>query len=235
VRARSNDGATVAVVARQDGSYSLGLKAGIQWTLEAVSSDGNVFLRSPRQSLTPSAGTQTGPTLVLAAAATMPEHVAFVFDSATDQSFTLGDGSQVQVPAGAMAPEDPSRPSRGVLLTVNPLPELAGDGSVRPVSFGYRLKAYDRETRQPITSFFEPVTLSVPYTQAQLAALGISESQLIPSYWDEASASWKPVENVSVVPDGAGGGVVNIVVDHFTDFALAATSDTSLFLPLATR
>lgn len=231
VQARSSDGAVVAIRTQLDGSFVLGLKADLSWTLQAVGSDGNVFLRSNALTLTPAAAQQPvalNAPLILAPAAVLPESQAFVFAAAEDQIFTMSDGSQVQAPAGAFAAEGQ------VALTVRPLPELVAVGTVRPVSFGYRLHAFDAE-RRPITHFLRPITLVIPFSAEQLAALGISVEQLVPAYWDEASASWKPVEQVAVVRDSTGGGTVHITVDHFTDFALLGSTGSSVFQPLVVR
>lgn len=229
VHARSADGATVHTLALPGGGYALNLKAGLRWTIQAVSSDGSIFLRSNAIELTPVRGTQpAGTDLALAPAAPIPDSQVFAFQADEDQLFMMSDGSRVEVPAGALAESGP------VVLTVRPLPELAVAGDAQPISFGYRLNAYD-DLRRPISHFLRPVTLIVPFTADQLAALGVSIDRLVPSYWDEASASWKPVENVVVVPDGTGGGTVNITTDHFTDFALLGEPGGTLYLPLVSR
>lgn len=235
LRARASDGTRMFAAAGPGGQARFKLIAGLAWTIDAVSSEGSDFLRSATATISPTART-TPPaapdvTLTLVKAASIPEPQVFVFPADTDQVFTMGDGSKVQIPAGAMAPD-----SRDIVLTVNPIAEIAGDASgVRPISFGYRLKANEALSRQPVTSFLQPVTLVVPFTAAQLRELGATPSQLTPSYWDEASASWKPVSNVSVTVDADGGGSVNITVEHFTDFALLVTSDTMQYLPLLAK
>ncbi len=229
VRARSEDGATVHALAGEDGAYTLRLRSGMQWTLQAVSSDDDMFLRSAELTITPAASSTPQPVddLELVAAAPIPESRAFIFEADEPHIFTMSDDSEVQAPAGAFAP------TGTIALTVRPLPELETVGDVKPVSFGYRLHAYDSD-RRPITQFLQPVTLVIPYTNDQLAALGITADQLVPSYWDEASASWKAVDNVVVTPDG-DGGTVNITVEHFTDFALLGSSSSTVYLPIVAR
>jgi len=234
VRARSADGITVHAPAGPDGNFRLHLLSGVSWTLQAVSSEGDMFLRSAPLAVTPAAGSNSlDAPLLLAEAMPIPESQAFVFQADADQFFTMSDGSEVRVPAGAMAI------SGTVALTVRPLPELEAAGDLQPVSFGYRLHAFaggETSRRQPVTHFMRPVTLVIPFTAAQLADLGIEMDQLVPAYWDEASGSWKPVENVAVVPDADGGGTVQIAVDHFTDFALlAASGNNRVFLPMVQR
>jgi hypothetical protein len=217
VRARSEDGAVVHSRAQDDGQYELALRSGLSWTIQAVSSDESSFLRSQAEQAIPaiSNSTATLPELVLELAAPIPESQIFSFEAELDQIFTMGDGSQVQVPAGAI------QSSGSTILTVRPLPELQSAGNLEPISFGYRLNAYD-SNRRPLSKFASPVTLILPFAASDLAALGVTPEQLVPAYWDEATSSWKPVENVIVVVDQNGDGEVQISVDHFTDFALLA-------------
>lgn len=233
VRARSEDGAVVHSRARDDGSYELALRSELSWTVQAVSSDESSFLRSQAEQVIPelSNSVATLPELVLEVAAPIPESQIFSFEADIDQIFTMGDGSQIQVPAGAM------QSSGDTILTVRPLPELESDSDLEPISFGYRLHAYDSNGR-PLSKFASPVTLVIPFAASDLAALGVTPEQLVPAYWDEATASWKPVENVVVVVDDNGDGEVRISVDHFTDFALLAELDSGAFqsyLPVIIR
>jgi hypothetical protein len=229
VRARASDGAVTTARASQNGTFTLPLVAGLSWTIEAVSSDQDQFLRSERRNITPVAGQSSLPQpLTLVIAEPIPDTQAFYFDVAEDQTFVMSNGAQVQIPAGAIAA------TGNAALLVQPLPELAADAGVTPVSFGYRLKIVDGE-RRLVSRFNTPITLMIPYTDEQLAVLGMSADRLVPSYWDEASSSWKPVEQVSVVPDNNGGGTVQIVVDHFTDYALLGAAGTRTFLPVTIR
>ena len=228
VRARSADGAVVHARAGADGAFTLPLLSGLEWTVQAVGSDESVFLRSEQRKLTPPAG-QSGPlSITLVAVQDLPQSQVFAFDAATDQRFSMGDGSRVEAPAGAFAEGGQA------LLSVRPIPDLTSAAGAEPISFGYRLQAYSLgdDGRQPVTHFNRPVTLVIPFTAAQLQALGITAAQLVPAYWDEASASWKPLETVSVITDDTGGGVVQVSVEHFTDYALVTSGGHSVFLPL---
>lgn len=228
VRARSGDGAVLHVRAGEDGTFTLPLLSGQTWTIQAAGSDENLFLLSAKINLTPTAGQNPPLAIALELQDELPESQAFAFDAAADQLFTMGDGSRVEAPAGAFAEDGQA------LLTVRPLPDLASAAGAEPVRFGYRLHAFrlGDDDPQPITRFNRPVTLVIPFTAEQLAALGIGPEQLIPAYWDEASASWKPVETVAVVVDDTGGGEVLVSVEHFTDYALVTSAERRVHLPL---
>jgi hypothetical protein len=237
VRARSDSGAHVATLAGPNGHYELHVNAGDTWHVQAVSeaisetttATETLFLKSERLEVTPQPGLNAGNELVLEVGDTLPDALALAFDAGEDQLLTLSDGSQLIIPAGALAPDGP------VVVTARPLADLADDGGAQPVSFGYRVHAYDASHR-PITHFSTPVTIALPFTAAQLSALGVTADQLVPAYWDQATDSWKPVEQVSVEVDDQGNGVVSIAVEHFTDYALlAGTSWSVVLLPLIAR
>ncbi len=236
IRAYSDTGAHVDTLAGPLGHYLLGVDAGETWHVQAVSEQDTVsgtvtvttFLKSPRTAIMPTLGVNMLD-LVMQASDTLPESIVFDFDAAQDQVFTLSNGAQVIIPAGALAP------AGTVTLIVRPKAELADDGGAQPVSFGYQLLAFDA-SHQPITHFNTDVTLAVPFTGDQLTALGVTPDELVPSYWDQATGSWKPVPDVTVETQPSGDGTVFIAVDHFTDFALLAAPSTYLtFLPLLMR
>lgn len=232
VRARAADGTTVSARAGANGAFRLPLLAGVEWTIVAVSSDEGSFLRSAPATITPTPGENTGLALTLVAESAMPQSQVFAFDAAEDQLFVLGDGSQVEAPAGSFAAEG------NLVLTVRPIPEIESAGGAEPVSFGYRLHAFSSGAageRRAITRFLQPITLVIPFTAEQLADLGVTAEQLIPAYWDTASQSWKPVETVAVLTDDTGGGVVRISTTHFTDYALLTGAGQRLFLPMVIR
>ncbi len=235
VRARASDGAVVATTTAEDGSYTLNLLSGVAWEVTAVSAAEQAFLKSDVATVTPQVGdTNEVPPLVLEPTGKLFAAALFAFDAAEEQLLTLDNEAQISIPAGAMGTDAQTT------LTARPVAELAGDTSVEPVSFGYRLHAFD-SARRPITQFGASITLLIPYTNAQLSELGITAEQLVPAYWDEDSASWQPVDTVVVVP-GEDGGTVQITVDHFTDYALlyevesgTLANSQRVFLPLTVR
>ncbi len=216
IRAYSDSGGHVTGLAGDDGRYILSVNAADTWHVQAVSEDGSTFLKSEVLKVLTVKGANPGNDLALQASETLPEGIIFTFDASEDQTFTLSNGAQVIIPAGAMAV------SGNVTLIVRPLAELADDGGAQPVSFGYRLYAFD-QNHLPIDRFNGPVTLSMPFTAAQLIALGVSPEALVPSYWDVATQSWKPVPNYSLEVGSDGSGSLNLAVEHFTDFGMLAT------------
>ena len=229
IRAYSDSGAHVVGLTLLNGNYALDVNAGDTWHVQAVSEDGQTFLKSPRIQVTAVAGTNPNNDLVLAASDTLPEAMLFNFDPTDDQTFTLSNGAQVIVPAGAMGD------SGTITLAVRPLAELADDGGAQPVSFGYRLYAFD-DNNLPVDHFNTPVTLSMPFTAAQLSALGVTPEELVPAYWDQATQSWKPAPNYSLQVNPDGSGVLSLSVSHFTDYGMLATElPLKTYMPMITR
>jgi len=240
VRARAADGATVQAFTDLRGNYQLDLLGGVRWSVIATSANNDGFLKSQREVFTPTVSTSPQPvsfTLELVERERMPRSTTFTFDAAESQDLRLANGSGIQVPAGALGV------SGTVLLVARPLPQLASDHDLEPIAFGYRLHAFGEDGR-PITQFLAPVTLLIPFTAEQVQALGTTNARLIPAYWDEPSASWKSVDHVSIISDDQGGGVVQVVVDHFTDYALVTPAEieparqpsgVQVYLPLVVR
>ena len=236
VRATSASGGRALAVTDLSGNYTLRVSSGDLWRVQAVAervvtdagASTTQFLQSVRVAITPAVGANTDNALVLAVVDTLPAALALTFDAAEEQALTLADGAQLLIPAGAMTE------SGQLTVAVRPLVALAADSGAQPVRFGYRLLAFD-SMRRPIVRFRAPVTVVLPFTAAQLTALGVTPAQLVPAYWDEASESWKPEEQVTVEVFSNGDGVVRAEVEHFTDYALLASPTSRVYLPLAAR
>ena len=227
LRAYSASGAHVIGQADLNGAWTLHLSASETWRIQAVGEEGSLFLKSERIQIIPPVGIDpTSYPLILQASETLPASLAIDFDASQDQVLTLSNGSQLVIPGGAL------QPSGMVSVAMHPKMDLSDDGGATPVSFGYRLLAFG-DDRTPILHFNAPVTLVIPFTADQLAKLGVGPEQLIPSYWDPSTSSWKAVPNYSVQLFSNGNGTVSVSVDHFTDYALlSATYDYHTFVPV---
>jgi len=70
-------------------------------------------------------------------------------------------------------------------------------------------------------------------------AAGTGEDDLVPSYYDTTTGTWKKADNVTI---DKTNHVAIVLVDHFTDFAVLATTQThttqtsfALYVPLSPR
>ncbi|MEZ4733990.1 MAG: hypothetical protein R3E79_43410 [Caldilineaceae bacterium] len=141
------------------------------------------------------------------------------------------DGIQLAFPAGAVA--------QASLVAVATLPVPQGLPDNQRALYSFRATATTL-SGQPVTTFAKPYTLQVPYIDAQLAVLGITDpTTLTLVFWN--GNTWAPM----LPCDGCGIDTVNkvitVVAAHFTDFALVGqgtvvTPDAAkLFLPLVQR
>jgi len=149
----------------------------------------------------------------------LPEALTVQFDSTKPKVIELTDGTELNIPANALAT------SGNVTLSINPKTSLPSKKGDRPIWYGYEFSATNA-TSQTITSFNSDITISFPYTDAQLVKLGITADQLVPSYWDSTTGTWRQVGNVTI---DTTNHLVVITTNHFTDYAITAnyTASTS--------
>jgi hypothetical protein len=84
----------------------------------------------------------------------------------------------------------------------------------------------------PIERFNSTITMRVPFSVDQLITLGITPEHLLPTYWDEATFSWKPIPNFSLEVYDDGNGYLNLSINHFTDFAMLNSLPTvNIYIP----
>ncbi|MCX6050326.1 MAG: hypothetical protein NT075_34960 [Chloroflexi bacterium] len=144
------------------------------------------------------------------------------------------DGVQINFPAGAVAQDS--------LVTLTALP-----GPTQPLPEDQRALYTFRGTAttltgQAVTQFAKPYTLQVPYTDAQLAAVGITDpAKLNVGFWK--GDVWTPLLPCAGCSIDTTNKLITIVADHFTDFALVGQvgkpseqpSGQQIFLPLVKR
>jgi trimeric autotransporter adhesin len=91
-------------------------------------------------------------------------------------------------------------------------------------------------TGQAVTGFDKPYTLTIPYTDAQLAAAGVTDpATLTVLSW--TGAEWQPLLPCTGCNVDTNNRLVTVVADHFSEFALVGQVNNpnlqnSLYLPL---
>jgi hypothetical protein len=221
VRAWSDNGGNGFARTAADGSFSISATAGDRWHVQAIqestAADGTKsFTVSTVRNLTTVAGANAGNSLVLGSATTLPTALTTTFDATTMRVLTLSNGMKLTIPAGALAT------SGQVTVRATPKSQLPAQDTAQPLDIGYTLEATDANG-SPITKFNANVTIEIPYDATKLRQ-GTSEGDLVPSYYDTATGTWKKAENVTI---DATNNVAIILVDHFTDFAVLATTQTA--------
>ena len=142
-------------------------------------------------------------------------------DPASGGTITSRDGFEIAFPANAV---------RGT--TVATYTRLSGprqplpNGSVALRSFTLEARTRDG---QPVTHFQAPYTMAITYTGEDLSTRGIAESTLLVAFWD--GSRWVSVPRQVDTENNR----VTVVLDHFTEFVLAAGGEQRLFLPQIIR
>lgn len=213
VYAWADDGGFAQGMSGFNGTYSIDVSSGTTWHIGAGYETGTNAYRSTETAVIPTDGSSSTVNLALVQSDyDLPQSLTVQFDSTKPKVIELTDGTELNIPANALAS------SGNVTLSINPKTSLPSKKGDRPIWYGYEFLATDANS-QTITSFNSDITISFPYTDEQLLKLGVTADQLVPSYWDSTTGTWKQVDNVTI---DTTNHMVVITTDHFTDYALTA-------------
>jgi hypothetical protein len=208
VYAYSQNGGYAEDFAGNDGSFTLNVEKGETWYVGANSESGDNLYQSEEIEIAVNGNERQD--LFLTKTGTLPSSQTVTFDASAMQVITLENGVKISIPAGAIAS------SGNITVVAEPKGKLAFQRDAQPLDIGYDLTALDENGQEIEEKFNSNVTITIPYSQKQLNRFGISEDDLIPSYWDETTSTWKKADNVTI--DKKHNKVI-IVTNHFTKFA----------------
>ncbi len=223
VYAWSDDGGSSQTQANSLGQFSLAVSKGTTWHVGAFYQSNTTPYKATEVSVDPTATSTVNLTLS-ASSFTLPSPVSFTFDATNPKLITLDDGTIVNIPANALAT------SGNVTLTINPKATLPAQKQGKPVWYGYEFKAFNANG-QIISQFNSSITITMPYDSDILSQLGLTPSDLVPSYWDSTTGTWKKVDNVTI---DTTAHTVTMSVNHFTDFALVSPENEISSTPTPT-
>jgi len=219
VWAYSTEGGYTETTTDENGDYTLAVTKEDEWHVGAVNETDTSYAKSSESLVdVPDATGTDEEDLSLTLTGTMPEPVVATFDATNSKTITLEDGTVISIPAGALAS------SGNVTVTATPKAELPAQDGASPISIGYDITATDSNGSEISTTFSSNVTITLPYTDAQLTSAGLGEEDLTPSYWDDTTAAWKPMDGVVVNDDE---NTISFSTNHFTEFGLLGASDTT--------
>ena len=198
----------------QDGSFRLNVTGLDKWTIAAGGEVNGVYYKSSE------AGVEVGSVNVvqdihIVKYADLPKTVVQTSEATKPTVVEVEGGATVVVSANAIAS------SGSVQIQATPDTRAPSQGEVKVVGIAYDLSARD-EAGKEITVFKSDVTVSIPYTEEGIQALGAREDNLVMSFWDETAGTWKTLENSVVNKEK---NIVTATVDHFTRFAIIAAAD----------
>lgn len=104
--------------------------------------------------------------------------------------------------------------------------------TMRVVGWAFTLEASDLDGH-PINQFTRPYTLTFNYTDEELAAAGLQESQLNLYFYDTTRLQWAPIIPCAGCGHDTASNTITVVLDHFTEFALGTSFKT--YLPAVLR
>lgn len=202
------------------GEYTLNVTKGEVWHVGADYETNQKFYQSNEQVIDLSSVTSATQNLTLSKTDfTVPPSVSQQIQAASGGTIVLEDGLRVVVPAGAFGS------SGTYTVTVTPTAQLTKEKSRRPLAFGYQISAVDSSGQAFTQSFNSNVRLIMPYTDAMLTALGITEDNLNANFFDSTSSAWQGVDSFTVNKDD---NTVVASVSHFTDFALTTGAGSAV-------
>lgn len=206
----SEAGGYSGTTAGSDGTYTLSVSTGTNWHIKAMYDVSKTsFVRSPESVVSPTTGSNTL-NLSLSSTGTMPDSTTVTYTATNQKTITLSDGTTINIPAGALAS------SGNVTVTVTAKAQLPNQSLATPVNIGYDITALDSNGAEITSNFNSNVTIVMPYTEATLTSLGITENDLLAGYWDTTTNAWKTADNISIDKDN---NTITVTINHFTDFA----------------
>ena len=206
----SEVGGYSGTTADSNGNYSLSVSTGTNWHIKAMYDVSKTsFIRSSESIVSPSTGTNTL-NLSLSNSGTMPDSTTVTYTTTNQKTITLSDGTTINIPAGALSS------SGTVTVTVTSKAQLPNQSLATPVNIGYDITALDSNGSEITTSFNSNVTIVMPYSEATLSSLGLTENDLLAGYWDATTNAWKTSDNISIDKDN---NTITVTTNHFTDFA----------------
>ncbi|TAN57172.1 hypothetical protein EPN15_05205 [Patescibacteria group bacterium] len=209
------------------GAYQINVIKNEAWHIGAIYETNSTFYRSPEYTVNvPDSGTASQNLILASTDISIPPAEIATFDSTKAKTVKLSDNTEINIPAYALAS------SGNVTVTATPKAQIASTATAKPIALAYDLEAKDGQN-QTIASFDSDVTITLAYADAQLLALGITEDEIIPMYYDTTAGAWKNVSNVVIDKDN---NKISFTVNHFTSFAIttgAVSKTVSVALSLA--
>ena len=199
---------------QSDGSFRLNVTSSSTWRIASAKEFNGDFYKSGEISVKVGS-TSVTKNISLSRIATLAPTTLQTSAASVPAVVTVSGGPTVVAPANSIAT------GGSVSISITPDTRVASQGEVKVVGVAYDFEARD-ETGIVISSFNTAVTVSIPYEEGDLAALGIKEEALQISFWDETAAVWKTIDSSVVNKED---NIVTITTDHFTRFAIVAAAD----------
>ncbi len=230
VTAYSAEGGYSETDVQTDGSFALPATKNDVWVVSAGNdASATTGLTSDETAVDVPASGKATTTLDLGDTITMPTPTTATFATNTDQTVTSG-GVTVNAPANTLTTQN-TTVSLSITPTVEERPSTASDSPIGP--------AYDIQATQtggsnagsPVTDLAGTLTITLPYTDADLTAAGSSESALTVQGWDPTADTYTKVQGYSV--DEANNKVA-FTTNHLSKFVITTAPVEKTSTPAVT-
>ncbi len=219
VYAYSSTGSAVNTATDEYGNFELPATLGT-WYVGAVHESNTVAYFSALSEVTVDEATETL-NLSLTDILDLPEGQTVQFDPQDATVITLENGVEINIPANAITSEDIAQ----VTVVVTPKAEIAHEPGQTPLSIGYQLTVTDADGN-PITTFAGDVTITIPYTDAELTDAGVTEDDLTVGYYEDQADAWQETDGVVVVNEDENEFI--ITTDHFSLFSIMSSQSAAV-------
>ena len=148
--------------------------------------------------------------------APLPPAVSVRQSAAQTVVATMQDGASVTVPPQAAGN------TGSVSVEMDSTVEAPSQAASKVIGTVYDVNVKDTSGRS-VTQLNDEVEIVLPYSEEELKDQGITEDELVPSFFDEKTGVWVKLENYTIDKER---NVVVARVSHLTRFALVAAADT---------
>lgn len=217
VWAWSKTGGYQETTSSTEGKYSMHVPMDSSWVIGAAAHADTVEYRADEIAVAVSK-TSVMHDVQLQRIGVLPKPAIVRTNVDTQAVVTVANGGPTVV-----APAQTFASSGSVEISVTPDTRAPSQGQNKVVGTAYEFSAKDTGGTQ-ISNFSKDVVITIPYLESDIKALGVTEKQLVLSFWDEKVSAWKELNN-SVV--NAAENTVTAAVNHFTRFAVLAPADVT--------
>lgn len=215
----SEDGGDGGAPCGRDGTYTLGYSQG-KLHIGADSFNGKTPFRSPEEIVTITTEKSLTKNFTLKEMSfEVPPPVSKTFDATQQTTISLEDGTQITVPANALAT------SGNVTVSATPTIDLPTTENASPVGVGYTLNATDANGKT-ISTFNSNVTITMPYDEDYVKNdLGLNESLLKTVFKNDATNAYEP--NPTATQD-TETDAFTVLTNHFSEYTIVSPGGTNL-------
>jgi len=215
VNAWTNDGSSVSVPVKKDGTYTLNVTNGEVWHVAVDDLKGNSLMESATTDILTKTGKNTVNLGMTSTGITVPGPVTKTCSADTTCAVSLPDGASVTLPAFAVDL------TGTITVTLSPSIDLDRTSTDTPATLAYEVTALDSSGNK-VSELDKPAEVTVPYSQSELASNGLVEKRLSPTYFNPNTGTWEDSGSAGLVD--TKNNVATIKTEHFTKFSVTGTA-----------